>query len=231
MRKAPRHCAGEFFHAISLLEWRFCAPCNPQGRKVDKKGGMPTCARPSIGAMKKILPCALLLCALSSPLSAMSLYAGLDAASLLSLAYDELSIRGEAALGIGEDLRVGLGVGLHSTLESWDDKGYGSVSLNADYFPFSFLGLYVGMSLMEVHMPFGLDSDGIVRFSNSLRLGWALELPYFTADLRVNIRDLVSASAADSRVLADTIGQLGRFSFTCMLSYRHDFNENQRRIL
>ena len=180
--------------------------------------------------MKTIL--ALIICMLTTvPLAALSLYAGLDAASLLSFAYDELSIRAEVSISLDDNLRLAMGGGVHDTMDSYDDKGYGTVALAADYFPFTFLGLYVGMSLAEVHFPYGLDSDGVIRFSNTLRIGWSLDFPYVSLDLRLNIRDLVSAGAQDSHVLAQTIGQLGRFSFTCLVSYRYDFNMLERRLL
>ena len=104
-----------------------------------------------------------------------------------------------------------------------DDVRLVNLALGADYFPFEDIGLYVGVSLADVFFPYGLDGDGKVRFSNHLRLGYAWNLPWTTLDLRVNLRDLVSASASDAYYLSSRIGQLGRISFTCLVSFRYDF--------
>lgn len=176
----------------------------------------------TIAVMKKTMT-ALVFAFVLSPLGALSLSAGIDAASLLSFAYGTTGVSGEAAVQIDGHLRTTLGIGWYSTGDYSDDVRLVNLALGADYFPFEDIGLYVGVSLADVFFPYGLDGDGKVRFSNHLRLGYAWNLPWTTLDLRVNLRDLVSASASDAYYLSSRIGQLGRISFTCLVSFRYDF--------
>lgn len=160
---------------------------------------------------------------LLAPVHPLSLSAGLDAASLLSFAYDDIAVSGELGLDLNDSLRLYAGTGWYSTDDEADDVRYVNACLGADYFPFGDLGLYAGISLADVFFPYGLDSDGRVRLTNHLRIGFAWRLPFFTLDMRLVLRDLASASAVDSVHLAGKIGQLGRVFFSCILSFRCDF--------
>ena len=127
----------------------------------------------TIAVMKKTMT-ALVFAFVLSPLGALSLSAGIDAASLLSFAYGTTGVSGEAAVQIDGHLRTTLGIGWYSTGDYSDDVRLVNLALGADYFPFE-------------------------------------------------DRDLVSASASDAYYLSSRIGQLGRISFTCLVSFRYDF--------
>lgn len=211
-----------FFHIPAGLTSRFPIPDNPVMREVDTQEDKPPVDGSTIAIMKKTMTALVCLVCLS-PLGAVSLSLGADAASLLSLAYGTLGVSGEIAVDIDEHFRTTLGVGYYSTLDYTDDVGLVNLALGADYIPFDRLGFYVGVSLADMFIPTGLDGDGRIRFSNHLRIGYVLRLPWTSLDFRLNLRDLVSASAVDAAYLADKIGQLGRVSFTCLVSFRYDF--------
>ncbi len=182
-------------------------------REVDTQADKPPVDGSTIAIMKKTMTALVCLVCLS-PLGAVS----------LSLAYGTLGVSGEIAVDIDEHFRTTLGVGYYSTLDHTDDVGLVNLALGADYIPFDRLGFYVGVSLADMFIPTGLDGDGRIRFSNHLRIGYVLRLPWTSLDFRLNLRDLVSASAVDAAYLADKIGQLGRVSFTCLVSFRYDFS-------
>lgn len=181
--------------------------------------------------MKRICAVLILVSLSLLPLSALSLSVGLDAASLLSFAYDTVGINAEAGIDIGDHFRTTLSAGFYSTSSMTDDVKFISSALSADYFPFDSLGLYLGVSLLDLFFPFGLDSDGQIRFSNHIRLGYVFSLPYCAFDLRLNLRDLVSSGASDALYLSDKIGQLSRYSFSFIVSFVYDFKENKKEDL
>lgn len=175
--------------------------------------------------MKKIILLSL-LAFISFQLSALSFSAGVDASSLMSLVYHNTGISAEAGVKINDSFRTSIGFGYYSTGDIANDIRLINTSLSADYFPFPQTGVYIGISLADLFFPFGLDSDGKVKFSNHLRFGYAWQLPYFTLDVRLNLRDLVSATANDAYYLSQNVPQLGRFSFSCLLSFRYDFKDS-----
>lgn len=157
------------------------------------------------------------------PLSALSLSFGIDAASALSFAYGTTGVAGECAVRLDDHFRTTLGLGWYSTGRIDDDVSLFNTALSADYFPFDSIGLYVGVGLADVFFPFGLDAGSTVRFSSHLRFGYAWDLPYFTLDVRLNLRDPVGSGGEDTVYLQSKIGQLGRLSCSCLLSFRYDF--------
>ncbi len=182
--------------------------------------------------MKKPILFFILLFAFSSLAFALSFSVGVDALSLLSFAYDSIGVGGEASLFVGDCLRINLAFNYYDTNDPADQVRFFNPSLSADYFPFEDLGLYVGVSLADIYFSSGLDSDGKVRYSNYLHLGYAWNLPFFTLDGRLNMRDLASSSGNDATYLAGKIGQLDRFSFSLILSFRYDWkDDNNQEVL
>lgn len=173
--------------------------------------------------MRKVLVASILVSCLAGALHGASLSVGVDAASLLSLVHDSTGIGGEVSVRLNDELRLSLGLGWYSTRDLADDRAFLNTALSADWYIMPSWGVYIGLSIADIFFPFGLDSDGDIRFSNHLRLGFEWRLPWSSIELRLNARDLVSAGATDAYTLSEAVGQLGRFSFTCLLSFRYDW--------
>ena len=193
--------------------------------EVDKNADHQWQCCPSILSMRKFLATSILSFCLAGALHGLSLSVGVDMASLLSLVHDTTGVGGEASLRLGDELRLSLGLGWYSTRDIADDRAFLNTALSADWYIMPDWGVYIGISLADIFFPFGLDSDGDIRFSNHLRLGFEWRLPWSSIELRLNARDLVSAGASAAYTLSEAIGQLGRFSFTFLLSFRYDWGE------
>ncbi len=163
-----------------------------------------------------------LLCTLSMPLSAVSVAAGIDAASLMSFAYGSTGIRCGASLSPDENFRLNLGFGYYASHSQDNDIRFLNTFLSADYFIFPQWGIYIGVTVADVFFPFGLDSDGQVRFSNHMKVGICYDFPFFSADASVILRDLSGSDGTASNYLSEEIRQLERVSFSLMLSFRYD---------
>ena len=100
--------------------------------------------------MKRICAVLILVSLSLLPLSALSLSVGLDAASLLSFAYDTVGINAEAGIDIGDHFRTTLSAGFYSTSSMTDDVKFISAALSADYFPFD---INEGVEPVYVELP------------------------------------------------------------------------------
>lgn len=166
----------------------------------------------------------LLLCTLVLPLSAFSFYAGFDAASFLGFAYGSTGISGTISASVDEAFRLNLGCGYYAPPPSADkDIRFFNTFLSADYFIFPQWGIYIGMSVADLFFPYGLDSDGKVRFSNHMKVGICYDFPFFSADASVILRDLSGADGTASNYLSAEIRQLDRVAFSLLLSFRYDW--------
>ena len=79
------------------------------------------------------------------------------------------------------------------------------------------------MSVADLFFPYGLDSDGKVRFSNHMKVGICYDFPFFSADASVILRDLSGADGTASNYLSAEIRQLDRVAFSLLLSFRYDW--------
>lgn len=166
----------------------------------------------------------LLLCTFVLPLSAFSFYAGFDAASFLGFAYGSTSISGTISASVDEAFRLNLGCGYYAPpLSADNDIRFFNAFLSADYFIFPQWGIYIGMSVADLFFPYGLDSDGKVRFSNHMKVGICYDFPFFSADASVILRDLSGADGTASNYLSAEIRQLDRVAFSLLLSFRYDW--------
>lgn len=187
---------------------------------MDNKGEQAPAAFPRIVAMRKTRTLAIALLLMAHALPALSLSVGLDAAGAFSPLWGSGQAGGEVSARVGDRLRIAAGVGWYGTLDSAHDVNYVNVSLAADCFLFPGWGAYAGISLLDCFAPFGVDASGGAVFSSHLRAGWAFDLPWFTIDLRLALRD-VSLSGGSSG-LDGAIAQLGAVSPSITFSFRWD---------
>lgn len=150
-----------------------------------------------------------------------SFYIGFDSISLLDNLFIPKGLCLEAGFMATEDLRMSFSPSFYVIKEESFELNSFDVNLSIDYYPFSSIPFYTGVSVFEIVYLTGYDMpDNNILHLGEIRIGYELNFKNLIMDFRFTFLEDSFSQEDNLSLLSKRIYQFKKYNFTVLLSLK-----------